>query len=86
MTLITDWCVAVASALMTITGSGAPAAARLSSSEKLSGLRNGRGELEIPMTISGTLDAPSFSVNLAAVVRKGLTDELMRRLKRIIRD
>lgn len=52
---------------------------------ELSGLRNRRGEVEIPLTISGTLDDPDFTLDLAAVMKKGIADELRRRLLRIIR-
>lgn len=52
---------------------------------ELSGLRNRRGEVEIPLTISGTLDDPGFSLDLGAVLKKGIADELRRRLRRIIR-
>ena len=48
-------------------------------------LKNSRGELEIPLTITGSLDAPSFGLDLGAAVKKGLTDELRRRLRRFIR-
>jgi hypothetical protein len=51
----------------------------------LSGLRNSRGELEIPLTISGTLDAPSFGLDVKAAIGKGIKDELMRRLRGIIK-
>jgi hypothetical protein len=52
---------------------------------ELSGLRNSSGELEIPLTISGTLDAPSFGLDLKAAIGKGIKDELMRRLRGIIK-
>jgi uncharacterized protein involved in outer membrane biogenesis len=52
---------------------------------ELSGLRNRRGEVEIPLTISGTLDDPGFALDLEAVLKKGIADELRRRLLRIIR-
>lgn len=61
------------------------AAAAIRSVRELSGLRNSRGELEIPLTIAGTLDDPSFGVDLKAVIGKGLKDELMRRLRGIIK-
>ena len=41
MMLITDWCVAAASALMMMTGSGVPPAARFNSSANPSGPRKG---------------------------------------------
>lgn len=52
---------------------------------ELSGLRNRRGELEIPLTISGTLDAPSFSLDLKAALGRGLQNELRRRLDKFLR-
>ncbi len=52
---------------------------------ELSGLRNSRGELEIPLTISGTLDAPSFRLDLKAAIGRGLRNELRRRLDDFIR-
>lgn len=61
------------------------AAAAIRSVRELSGLRNSRGEVEIPITITGTLDAPSFGVDLEAAIGKGLKDELMRRLRGIIK-
>jgi hypothetical protein len=59
--------------------------AAIASIRELSGLRNAAKEIEIPLIISGTLDAPSFGVDVAAGIRKGLTDELRRRLRRIIK-
>lgn len=52
---------------------------------ELSGLRNPDGELEIPLMISGTLDDPNFALDLEAALKKGIGDELRRRLLRIIR-
>jgi AsmA protein len=52
---------------------------------ELAGLRNRRGEVEIPLTISGTFDDPSFTLDLEAVLKKGIADELRRRLLRIIK-
>jgi uncharacterized protein involved in outer membrane biogenesis len=60
-------------------------AAAIASIRELTGLRNARGELEVPLTISGTLDAPSFALDLQSALKKGLADELRRRLLRIIR-
>jgi hypothetical protein len=60
--------------------------AAIASIRELTGLRNARGELELPLTISGTLDAPAFGLDVASAVRKGIADELRRRLRRIIRD
>ena len=66
--------------------SPARSAAAIASIHELSGLRNARGELEIPLTISGTLDAPAFNLDVGSVIRKGLADELRRQLRRIIRE
>ena len=60
--------------------------AAIASIRELSGLRNPSGEIEIPLTISGSLDAPSFGLDLQSAIKKGLADELRRRLRRIIRD
>jgi len=48
-------------------------------------LRNSRGEIEVPLTITGSLDAPSFGLDVGAAVRQGVADELRRRLRRFIR-
>ena len=52
---------------------------------ELSGLRNSRGELELPLVLSGTLDAPSFAIDLESAIEKGIADELRRRIRRLIR-
>jgi AsmA protein len=57
----------------------------IASIRELSALRNSSGELELPLTIGGTLDAPTFGLDLAAAVQKGLKNELQRQFRRIIR-
>lgn len=57
----------------------------IASIRELSGLRNPEGELEIPLTISGSADDPSIAVDLKAIIGKGMKDELMRRLRGLIR-
>ena len=57
----------------------------IASIRELSGLRNSRGELELPLTIGGTLDAPSFGLDLQAAIEKALGNELRRRINRFIR-
>ena len=52
---------------------------------ELKGMRNAQGQVAVPLTISGSLDAPSFNVDVAAILKKGALDELKRRLRRIIR-
>lgn len=65
--------------------SAARSAAAIRSVRELSGLRNSQGELELPVTIGGTLDDPSIRIDLKAAVGKSLRDELRRRLKGLIR-
>ena len=60
-------------------------AAAISSIRELKGLRNARGEVEVPLTITGTLDAPSFALDVESALKKGIMDELRRRLRRIIK-
>jgi len=60
-------------------------AAAIRSVRELSGLRNDRGELELPLTIRGTLDDPSFGIDLEAAVGRTLKEELRRRLRDWIR-
>lgn len=52
---------------------------------ELARLRNADGEMALPLTITGTLDDPSFGIDVAAALKRGLADELRRRLRRIIR-
>lgn len=52
---------------------------------ELSGLRNAGGELEIPITISGSADDPSVVINLEAAIARALKEELRRRLLGIIK-
>jgi uncharacterized protein involved in outer membrane biogenesis len=51
---------------------------------ELSGLRNGRGEIELPIKIGGSMDQPSFSVDLKAVIGRSIQDELRRRLRNLL--
>jgi uncharacterized protein involved in outer membrane biogenesis len=60
-------------------------ASAIASIHELKGLRNSRGEVEVPLTVSGTLDAPSFEIDIESMIRKGIADELRRRIRRIIR-
>ena len=53
---------------------------------ELSGLRNDRGELELPLTISGTIDNPSIRVDLKSVIGRSIKEELRRRIRRWIRN
>jgi uncharacterized protein involved in outer membrane biogenesis len=69
----------------TVAVSSGRSAAAIASIHELKGLRNARGEVEVPLRISGTLDAPSFEVDVEAMIKKGIADELRRHLRRIIR-
>lgn len=60
-------------------------AAAIRSIHELAGLRNDRGELEIPVTITGTMDNPAIEVDLKAALGRSLKQELLRRLRGIIR-
>lgn len=59
--------------------------AAIASIRELKGLRNAQGEIQIPLTISGSLDAPAFGLDVEAAIRKGIADELRRRIRRIIK-
>jgi uncharacterized protein involved in outer membrane biogenesis len=51
---------------------------------ELARLKNSRGEIELPLTISGSLDAASITVDLETAIKQGLEDEIRRRLRRLI--
>jgi hypothetical protein len=52
---------------------------------ELSALRNEKGELELPIKIGGTLDAPSFGIDIQAALGRSLRDELRRRWRGLFR-
>jgi uncharacterized protein involved in outer membrane biogenesis len=52
---------------------------------ELSGLRNDRGELELPLTIRGTLDNPAFGIDIKSIAARSLKEELRRRVRDFIR-
>ena len=52
---------------------------------ELSGLRNDRGNLELPIRISGTMDNPAFSIDLKAAVGRSIKEELRRRFRNLFR-
>jgi hypothetical protein len=56
-------------------------AAAIRSVLELAALRNDRGELEIPLTITGTADSPSIALDLQAAITRSLKEELRRRLR-----
>jgi uncharacterized protein involved in outer membrane biogenesis len=55
-------------------------AAGVDSVHELARLRKG-GEIAVPLTITGSLDAPKFDIDVATVIREGVVDELKRRLR-----
>lgn len=60
-------------------------ASAIRSVRELSGLRNDRGELELPLTITGTVDNPSIRIDLKTVVGRSIKEELRRRLRGLFR-
>ena len=59
--------------------------AAVASVRVLARAKNSRGEIELPLEITGALGAPHFQIDLEAAVRQGVRDELMRRLRGLIR-
>ncbi len=70
----------------TVTFSQGRSAAFVHSIKELSALANGNGELEVPFAVSGTASAPRFSIDVADIMRRGLQNELKRRLGDRLRD
>jgi uncharacterized protein involved in outer membrane biogenesis len=60
-------------------------AAGVDSVHELARLRKGSGEIVVPLTITGSLDAPKFDIDMGSVIREGVVDELRRRLRRLIK-
>jgi AsmA protein len=65
--------------------SKARAAEAVRSVRELARLRNSEGEVELPLTIGGTFDAPQFGLDLETAIKQGVRDELERRLRRLFR-
>lgn len=61
------------------------AAAAVASVHELARIRNASGEIAVPLTIGGTFDAPRFGVDVERALREGARDELLRRLRGLIR-
>jgi uncharacterized protein involved in outer membrane biogenesis len=59
--------------------------AAIRSVHELSALRNARSELELPLTITGSVDHPSFAIDIKGALGKSLRNELERRLRGLIR-
>ena len=60
-------------------------ASAIRSVRELSGLRNDRGELELPLTITGTLDNPTFGIDLKAIIARSIKEELRRGIRKLFR-
>jgi hypothetical protein len=60
-------------------------AAAVDSVHELARLRKAGGEVVVPLTITGSLDAPKFDIDMASLIREGVVDELKRRLRRLIK-
>ena len=60
-------------------------AAAVESVHELARLRKASGEVVVPLTITGSLDAPKFDIDMGSVIREGVVDELKRRLRRLIK-
>lgn len=68
----------------TATLSAERTAAAVASIRELARLTRG-GRIELPLTIAGTVDDPTFGVDLKAAMQQGIKDELWRRLRGFIR-
>ena len=60
-------------------------AAAVDSVHELARLRNASGEVVLPLTITGSLDAPEFDIDVGTVIRESVVDELKRRVRRLIK-
>jgi uncharacterized protein involved in outer membrane biogenesis len=60
-------------------------AAGVGSVRELARLRKASGEIVVPLTITGSLDAPKFDIDVGSVIREGVVDELRRRVRRLIK-
>jgi hypothetical protein len=52
---------------------------------ELSGLKNGEGEIEVPLRVTGTASNPSFQVDVAAALGRVLQKEMKRQIERGLR-
>jgi uncharacterized protein YhdP len=60
-------------------------AAGVDSVHELARLRKASGEVVLPLTITGSLDAPKFDIDMGTVIREGVVDELKRRVRQLIK-
>jgi uncharacterized protein involved in outer membrane biogenesis len=68
-----------------VTISAERVAEAVASVRELARAKNSRGEIELPLVISGTLGSPAFAIDLETAIRHGARDELLRRLRGLIR-
>ncbi len=64
----------------TATFSAARSDAFVHSIRELSALKNASGEVQVPFTISGSVAAPRFSIDVAGLLRRGLENQLKQSL------
>ena len=60
-------------------------AAGVDSVHELARLRKASGEIVVPLTITGSLDAPRFDIDVGTIIREGVVDELKRRIRRLFK-
>jgi uncharacterized protein involved in outer membrane biogenesis len=53
----------------------------VASIRELARLRRPGGEIQVPLTISGSADNPAFAVDVMSILEQGLEDEIKRRLR-----
>ena len=56
----------------------------IASIHELARLRR-NGTIDLPLTITGTLDTPEFGIDLKTAIEQGIADELLRRLRGLIK-
>ena len=60
-------------------------AAGVDSVHEVARLRKASGEIVVPLTITGSLDAPKFTIDVGSVIRESVVDELKRRVRKLIK-
>lgn len=70
----------------TVAFSPARSDAFVHSIRELSALKNSAGEIEVPFAVAGSLAAPQFSIDVAGLARRGLQNEIKRRLGDRLKD
>jgi uncharacterized protein involved in outer membrane biogenesis len=57
----------------------------VASIRELARLRRPGGEIQVPLTISGSADDPAFAVDVMSILEQGLEDEIKRRLRDLLK-